>query len=130
MTGAGAVGVADALLRGGAVHGVKLRLAGSAIAGAVTEQLGLEAPAYDERELWPVAVLSASGAGLDVRELVVGARAVASIAGDKSAEAGEAVLRDAVGVVVGGDVFLVSSVTAEMADGTVYCFRVRVTRAG
>jgi hypothetical protein len=129
MTGSAVVEVAESLLRAGAARGVRLRLGAPAIANAVTEQLGLETPEFNDQELWPVVVRAASGTALGMRELLVSAKTVAVVAGDVDVSAGELLLRDAAGVLLGEEFFRIVAVTAEMTDGVAYCYRVQVERA-
>lgn len=117
---------ADVLLRGTGGRSVQLRVPAPAVAGDVTEQLGLSSPGFADMELAPVAFRRARARVAEERapvwELLVSASAVEKLAGSR--QGGVAVLlATAAGVVVDGVLMEIEAVTSSGMGGMTYVYR-------
>ncbi|MEO6924352.1 MAG: hypothetical protein ABI142_11040 [Bryocella sp.] len=122
-----AVRAADALLRGVGGRAVMLRMPASASAGAVTEQLGLGVPMFQDVELAPVVFRSARATVAEGNaakwELLVSATAVQSLLGSLGYGAPEAMFGAAFGVWIDGVLLAVESATGAEVSGAPYLYR-------
>ena len=109
---------AEALLRTSGGHNVFLRLPAPAVAGDVTEELGLVTPQFQDVELAPAAFHSANS----VAKLLVSASAVSAVVGSLAYDSAEVLFETAVGVVIDGVLYEIAGSVASQAMGEAYCY--------
>ncbi len=122
MTGVAGVRAAEALLRGTGGRKVLVRMPAPVIAGDDGEQLGLEAPQFQDFELEPVVFRKSSAALLDT-EMLVSARAVKQIVGSLGYDSAKTLFREALGIVVGDDLYEVDWVRSSEIFGVTYLYQ-------
>ena len=127
--GAGAKRVAETILYGAGGQAVSLRMPLAAVAGVLGEQLGQPAAGSSDTELAPVFVraLDSGKEGSGERwELLAGAGAVASLAGDDTVQTALGMFATAVGVVVEGQLLRVVKVSHRSVGTAVYLYRLEL----
>jgi hypothetical protein len=118
---------ADVLLRSAGGRVVMLRLPAPAVPADATEQLGLAVPEFQDVELAPVVLLSASRSKVGAsatRALLVSATAVNRLVGSLGFSAASVLFARAYGVLVDGVLLEVVAVTEQEAGGVPYLYRV------
>jgi hypothetical protein len=120
MSTEAAVRAADTLLRKAGGRRVLLRLPAPAVGGDSTEQLGLDAPVFQDVELWPVVLLAGNK---DARTLLVSATAVEAVVGSLGYSAVSVLFAVAYGVLVDGLLMEVLSMTESEVGGGSYLYR-------
>src|ERR1700761_4225144 len=131
---AAAVRAADVLLRCSGGRAVLLRMPAQASAGDTTEQLGLAVPTFQDVELAPVvfrksrqAVTTQAAVGKVAKwELMVSATAVNALVGSLGYSAASVLFATAFGVLIGGVLMAVESVTESEVFGAPYVYRLVV----
>lgn len=123
--GTGAARVAEALLHATGGRSVLLRLPAPAVSGDDGEQLGLATPQFQDAVLGPVAFRKADAAA---SELLVSAEAMLRVAGTLEYGSVDALLQAALGVVVDGVVWTITSIRTMQAQGQPYCYGLMVQR--
>jgi hypothetical protein len=130
MSNSLATSAADALLRSCGGRGVLLRMPAPAIAGDVTEQLGIATPQFQDIALWPVAFRKARALATTkgpVRwELVVSATAVTNIVTSLAYASAGVLFESAAGVLVDEELLEIFSATEEQVFGQPYAYRLVV----
>ena len=118
---------ADALLRSCGGRKVLLRMPSPAMAGDVSEQLGIATPQFQDIELAPAAFrkpraqVTTSG---PVRwELVVSATAVMGVVTSLAYASASVLFQNAAGVLVDDELLDISSATEEQVFGQPYAYR-------
>ena len=127
---AAARAAADTLLRNLCGQTVMLRLPMPAIPGDLTEQLGLASPSFQDIELAPVCFRKGRAQiredGAVIWELLVSASRVSSIAGSlngSESAAARSLFANAHGVLVGGDLMEIETVTSSDVGGLPCVYR-------
>jgi hypothetical protein len=128
---ASAIRAADALLRVAGGRAVLLRTPAPALAGDMTEQLGLAVPEFQDVELAPVVFRKArqtattqTAAGKAARwELMVSATAVNKLVGSMAYSAAGVLFATAFGVLIDGVLMEIGSVTESELFGVPYVYR-------
>lgn len=118
---------ADTLLRAAGGRALQLRVPTPAVAGDVTEQMGLATPGFEDLELAP-AVFRKSRAHMAEGkaaqyEVLVSAACVEALAGG-AGQSVDVLFAQAFGVVKGESVMLIEAVTTSEVGGTAYVYRV------
>ena len=117
MTAEACARVADALLRASG-RGVMLRVPMTAVAGDASEELGLAAPMFQDVPLEPAVFRKFA----ETTALMVSANAVATAVGVRGAESATAMFATALGVLVDGVLYAITSCKAGQAMGSAYCY--------
>ncbi len=117
---------ADTLLRATGGQALLLRVPTPAVAGDVTEQVGLATPGFEDLELAP-AVFRKSRAHMTAGkaaeyELLVSATCVEALAGG-AGQSVEVLFAQAFGVVMGDSLLRIEAVTASVVGGSAYLYR-------
>jgi hypothetical protein len=123
--GTGAARVAEVLLRTAGGRTVLLRMPAPAVSGNDGEQLGLATPQFQDAVLGPVTFRKADAA---TTEMLVSAEAMLRVAGTLAYDSVEVLLQAALGVVVDGVVWTITSVRTMQAEGKPYCYGLMVQR--
>jgi hypothetical protein len=101
-----------------------------AIAGDVTEQLGIATPQFQDIALWPVAFRKARALattkGAARWELVVSATAVANIVTSLAYASASVLFENAAGVLIDEELLEIFSATEEQVFGQPYAYRLAV----
>jgi hypothetical protein len=118
LTNDGPILQADAVLRAVGGRAVLLRLAAPAVSGADAEQLGLATPEFQDVELAPAAFHKANSA----TRLIVSASAVSSVVASLEYDSADVLFETAVGVVIDGVLYEITSSVASQAMGQPYCY--------
>lgn len=125
-TGAGAR-AADALLRALGGRTVMLRMPAPAVAGDLTEQLGIATPAFQDLLLAPVVYRSVRASVAEGKaakwELLVSATVVEKLVGSLAYASASVLFAEAYGVLCDGDLLEVESATSAQAFGQPYVYR-------
>lgn len=116
----------DVLLRGTGGRAVQLRVPAPAVAGDVTEQLGLASPGFADVELAPVAFRRARARVAEEKapmwELLVSAAALEKLAGSGQGDV-TVLMATAAGVLVDGVLMEIEAVTSSGMGGMAYVYR-------
>jgi hypothetical protein len=121
---------ADALLRSCGGRKVLLRMPAPAIAGDVTEQLGIAIPQFQDIALWPAAFrkarAQATTSGPVRWELIVSATAVTNIVTSLAYASASVLFQNASGVLVDDELLEIFSATEGQVFGQPYAYRLVV----
>lgn len=114
----GAIRSADAALRAAGGRLVTLRLAGAAVQGDDSEQLGLATPAYQDLPLGPAVFHKANS----VMKLLVSASAVHAAVGSLGFDSADVLFETAVGVLMDDLLYKITNSFCSQAVGRPYCY--------
>jgi len=118
---------ADALLRSCGRRQVLLRMPAPAIAGDLTEQLGIATPRFQSIPLAPVVFRKARAVVSEARparwELLVSATAVQGVVTSLGYASASVLFHDAAGVLLDDELLEITSATAEQVFGQPYAYR-------
>lgn len=121
---------ADALLRSCGGRKVLLRMPAPAIAGDLTEQLGIATPQFQDIPLWPAAFRKARAQATTLGpvrwELFVSATAVTNIVTSLAYASASVLFQNAAGVLVDEELLDLFSATEEQVFGQPYAYRLVV----
>lgn len=121
---------ADALLRSCGGRKVLLRIPAPAIAGDVTEQLGIATPQFQDIALWPVAFRKARALATakgPVRwELLVSASAVTNIVTSLAYASASVLFENAAGILIDDELLNIFSATEERVFRQPYAYRLQL----
>lgn len=130
--GDGAQRAANTLLRATGGQALQLRVPTPAVAGDVTEQLGLATPGFEDLELAPAVFRKSRAQMADDKaagyEVLVSATCVEALAGG-TGQSVDVLFAQAFGVVAGDDVLAIEAVTASEVGGTAYLYRLLLREA-
>ena len=120
---------ADTLLRAAGGRALQLRVPTPAVAGDVTQQIGLAIPGFEDLELAP-AVFRKSRAHMEdgkaaEYEVLVSAVCVEALAGG-TGQSVDVLFAQAFGVVAGESVLAIEAVTSSEISGAAYLYRLLV----
>lgn len=120
----------DALLRLCGGRKVLLRMPAPAIAGDMTEQLGIATPQFQDIALWPVVFRKARALATTkgpVRwELLISAAAVEAVVTSLAYASASVLFSNAAGVLVDDELLEIFSATEEQVFGSPYAYRLVV----
>ena len=119
---------AEAMLR--ALGGVEITVLfpGTAAASSLEPGLGLQDPSVDEIVIAPVCSVGTGMKGEHVQtEFVLAASAIDDLMATRGSDSAETFFESALGIVSGGKLLRVVSVTPETYAGTAYLYRVTAT---
>lgn len=123
----------DTLLRNARARSVMLRIPAPAIAGDITEQLGLTTPQFQDVELNPAVFRTASTqvtkAGAMERDLFVSATTVQALTGSQNFASANALFATAFGILIDETLTEILSVSEIEAGGQVCGYRLLLREA-
>ncbi|HXE07757.1 MAG TPA: hypothetical protein VN612_07665 [Acidobacteriaceae bacterium] len=118
---------ADTLLRACGARTILLRMPAPALAGDVTEQLGIATPQFQDIAVYPAAFrkarAQATASGPVRWELMVSATAVTSIVTSLAYASASVLFSNAAGVLVDDELLEIFSATEEQVFGQPYVYR-------
>ncbi len=129
--GAGAQRAAERMFYGVGGQSVMLRMPVAAVAGVLSEELGLPTTGTSDAELGPVLVRAMAGGTTEGArwELLAPAKVIAGVAGDATVATALGMFAEAVGVVVDGELLRIARVSYQTVEMAVYLYRVEMVGA-